>query len=88
MLPAELMGLNESKFKQFNNLIIKKSFINNLIHNVLSTYKLKKKKFNSVILNYDPKSEDLFKWYQQLVSESLGKKFKRNSSYNFYNAKR
>ena len=40
-------------------------------------YKLiKKKKFNSVILNYDPNSEDLFKWYQQLVSESLGKNSK------------
>ena len=29
-----------------------------------------------MILNYDPNSEDLFKWYQQLVSESLGKKSK------------
>ena len=40
-------------------------------------YKLiKMKKFNSVILNYDYKSDDFFKWYQQLVSESLGKKSK------------
>ena len=31
---------------------------------------------NSVILNYDEHSEDLFKWYQQLISESLGKKSK------------
>ncbi len=77
MLPAQLMGLNESKFKQFNSLIIKKKFLNNLTHNVLSTYQLiKQKKFNSVILNYDTNSEDLFKWYQQLVSESLGKKTK------------
>ncbi len=77
MLPAELMGLDEKKFKQFNNLITNKKFLNNLTHNVLSTYLLnKKKKFNSVILNYDPKSEDLFKWYQQLVSESLGKNSK------------
>mgnify|MGYP001420930954 CR=1 FL=1 len=77
MLPAELMGLKESKFKQFNNLITKKEFLNNLTHNVLSTFELiKKKKFNSVILNYDTKSEDLFKWYQQLVSESLGKNSK------------
>ncbi len=37
---------------------------------------IKKRKFNSVILNYDPYSEDLFKWYQQLVSESLGKNSK------------
>ena len=36
----------------------------------------KKKKFNSVIINYDEKSEGLFKWYQQLVAESLGKKSK------------
>ncbi len=77
MLPAQLMGLNEKKFKQFNNLIIKKNFLNGLIKNVLSTYHyIKKKKYNSVILNYDPCSEDLFKWYQQLVSESLGKNSK------------
>ena len=34
----------------------------------------KKKKFNSVIINYDEKSTNLFNWYQQLVAESLGKK--------------
>ena len=33
----------------------------------------KKKKFNSIIINYDSKSENLFNWYQQLVAESLGK---------------
>ena len=77
MLPAQLMGLNERKFKNYNNLIIKKNFLNNLIHNVLSTYQyVKAKRFNSVILNYDPKSEDFFKWYQQLISESLGKNSK------------
>ena len=32
--------------------------------------------FNSILLNYDKSSENLFKWYQQLVSESLGKKSK------------
>ena len=37
---------------------------------------LKNKKYNSVILNYDQKSEDFFLWYQQLVGESLGKKQK------------
>tara|TARA_Y100001970_G_scaffold264412_1_gene350995 strand:+ start:699 stop:1856 length:1158 start_codon:yes stop_codon:yes gene_type:complete len=77
MLPAELMGLNERKFKQYNNLIIQKKFLNNLINNTLCTYELiKKKKYNSVILNYDTKSDDFFKWYQQLVSESLGKNSK------------
>ena len=77
MLPAELMGLKEKKFKQFNNLITKKYFLNNLINNVISISDLiKNKKYNSVILNYDDGSDDLFKWYQQLVSESLGKKSK------------
>ena len=33
-------------------------------------------KNNSVILNYDEGSENLFKWYQQLTAESLGKKNK------------
>jgi glucose-6-phosphate isomerase len=77
MLPVELMGLNEKKFKQFNNLIYNKRFINNLIDNVNSTlYLLKKGKFTSIILNYDERSESFFKWYQQLIAESLGKKSK------------
>jgi len=77
MLPAQLMGLNEKKFKQFDNLIKNKKFINNLIRNVESTlYFLKRDKFNSIILNYDEGSESIFKWYQQLVAESLGKKSK------------
>ena len=33
-------------------------------------------KSNSIILNYDEKSENFFKWYQQLIAESLGKKSK------------
>jgi glucose-6-phosphate isomerase len=75
MLPAELMGLNIKKFKQINNLVKNKKFVNSLIANVDSTlYFLKKKKFNSIILNYDENSDNLFKWYQQLVAESLGKK--------------
>ena len=77
MLPAQLMGLNESKFKKYNSLIVNKKFENNLINNVINIYEFtKKKKYNSVILNYDPYSDDLFKWYQQLVSESLGKNSK------------
>ena len=75
MLPAELMGLNSNKFKQINSLIKNKRFENALLSNVAATlYYLKKKKFNSIIINYDEKSENLFKWYQQLVAESLGKK--------------
>ena len=77
MLPAELMGLNPSKFRQLNLLIKNKQFINNLISGVSSTLNyIKNKKYNSIILNYDEKSENLFKWYQQLVAESLGKKSK------------
>ena len=77
MLPAELMDLNENKFKQLNNLIKNKTFINNLVNNVSTTLNLiKGGKYTSIILNYDERSESLFKWYQQLVAESLGKKSK------------
>ncbi len=77
MLPAELMGLNSKKFRQFNALIENKKFLNALILNVGSIfYLIKKKKFNSVIINYDEKSDSFFKWYQQLIAESLGKKNK------------
>ena len=75
MVPAELMGLNEKKFKRLNYLIKNKKFINFLIENVSSIYSnIIKGKKNCVILNYDEKSSDLFYWYQQLVAESLGKK--------------
>ena len=75
MLPAELMGLNSNKFKQLNYLIKNKKFLKNLITNVQAIlFFQKKKKFNSVIINYDEKSTNLFNWYQQLVAESLGKK--------------
>ena len=75
MLPAELMGLNPKKFKQFNNLVKNKHFFNSMISNAVNILELiKAKKFNSVILNYDETSDNLLKWYQQLVAESLGKK--------------
>ena len=74
MLPAELMGLNEKKFKRFNYLINNKNFINSLIANVTSIFNyIKNGKTNLVILNYDQKSDSLFQWYQQLLAESLGK---------------
>jgi glucose-6-phosphate isomerase len=77
MLPAQLMGLDEKKFKQLNSLIINKNFIRSLVSNVSSIlYFIKKKKSNSVILNYDECSDNFFKWYQQLIAESLGKKGK------------
>ena len=74
MLPAELMGLNINNFKQLNYLIKNKSFLNALISSVSSTlFFINNKKFNSIIINYDDKSENLFNWYQQLIAESLGK---------------
>ena len=77
MLPAELMNLNENKFKQFNNLIKNKTLVKNLVNNVAATLNLiKSGKYTSVILNYDEQSGNLFKWYQQLIAESLGKKSK------------
>ena len=77
MLPAEIMGLNERKFKRFNYLINSNNFLNELIKNVSAILMyVKTKKFNSIILNYDKNSDNLFKWYQQLVAESLGKKSK------------
>ena len=77
MLPAELMNLDERKFKQFNNVIKNQNFVNNLIKNVGATLNLLKSgRYTSIILNYDEQSERLFKWYQQLIAESLGKKSK------------
>ena len=75
MLPSILMGLDDKKFKNFDNLINNKNFLNALIDSVSSTlHFVKRKKLNSIILNYDEQSEELFKWYQQLIAESLGKK--------------
>ena len=75
MLPADLMGLDAKNFRQLNNLIKNKAFLNSLVRNVEATlFFIKNKKFNSVIINYDHQSSNLFNWYQQLVAESLGKK--------------
>ena len=77
MLPAELMGLNYKNFRQLNNLIKNNFFLKALISNVEATiYFLKSKKFNSIVINYDEQSTNLFNWYQQLVAESLGKEKK------------
>ena len=77
MLPAELMGLNYKDFRQLNDLVKNKIFMKQLISNVEATiYFLKSKKFNSIVINYDEQSTNLFNWYQQLVAESLGKEKK------------
>ena len=74
MLPSELMGLKPKNFRQLNNLIKNKNYINELVQNVSNIiFYLKNKKFNSVIINYDESANNLFNWYQQLVAESLGK---------------
>ena len=74
MLPAELFGLKSENFRQLNSLVKNKSFFDSIVKNVASTIEIiKKKKHNSIILNYDPQSESLFLWYQQLIAESLGK---------------
>ena len=44
MLPAELMGLNEKKFKQLNNLVKNKRFVKSLVSNVSTTLNFVKKK--------------------------------------------
>jgi len=77
MLPAELLGLKSEKFKKFDNLIKNKNFISTLINNVDTMYKFYLSgKTNSVILNFDKSLISLLEWYQQLLSESLGKKGK------------
>jgi len=54
MLPANLMGFNPKKFRQFDNLIKNKKFLNSLVLNTGAIlYFVKKKKFNSIIINYD-----------------------------------
>ena len=73
MLPAEFMGFDPKKFRQLNNLVKNKKYLNALISNVSSSIFFQKKKFNSIIINYDRSSENLFLWYQQLIAESLGK---------------
>jgi len=77
MLPAELLGLKSEKFKKFDNLIKNKNFMSTLINNVDMMYKFHSSgKTNSVILNFDKSLISLLEWYQQLLSESLGKKSK------------
>ena len=76
MLPAQFMGFKPNNFRKFNELVKDKFFVNSLINNVSNIFYYLKNKTNSIILNYDKNSNDLFYWYQQLVAESLGKKKK------------
>jgi len=75
MLPAELMGFKSKNFRQFDNLIRNKKFLDTLISNVETIlFFVKNNKNNSIIINYDESLNSFFEWYQQLVAESLGKK--------------
>ena len=77
MLPSLIIGLKIDEFKVLEKIKKNKKFINAIINNSLQIINfLKIKKNNSVILNYDDLSNDLFYWYQQLTAESLGKKGK------------
>ena len=77
MLPAELLGLKSTNFKRFDNLIKNKNFMSTLINNVDVMHKFHSSgKTNSIILNFDRSLISLLEWYQQLLSESLGKKGK------------
>ena len=77
MLPAELLGLKSEKFKKFDKLISNKSFMSVLTNNVYMMHKFYLSgKTNSVLLNFDESSNSILEWYQQLLSESLGKKGK------------
>ncbi len=77
MLPAQLMGFKPEKFRKFNQIIKNSNFVNILVTNIANILSLiKNKKSNSIIINYDEDSNDLFRWYQQLIAESLGKKSK------------
>ena len=76
MFPAELMGFKASNFRKLNDIIKDKKFLNSLIMNTSAILNYSKKNYNSIILNYDSQANSLFEWYQQLVSESLGKQNK------------
>ncbi len=74
MLPAELMGLKPASFRQLNQIIKNKTFLNSLVNNVGSIVSLiNRKKFNCIFLNYDPDLTNFLEWYKQLMGESLGK---------------
>ena len=77
MLPAKLMSLKINNFRNLDKLISNKKFVASLINSAASIYTLNQNRINnSVLLNYESSLNDLGKWYQQLVAESLGKKGK------------
>jgi len=77
MFPAKLMNLKVNNFRNLDKLISNKKFVTSLINSVACIYTLNQNGINnSVLLNYESSLNDLGKWHQQLVAESLGKKGK------------
>ena len=77
MIPAKLISLKINNFRNLDKLISNKKFVASLINSAASIYTLNQNRINnSVLLNYESSLNDLGKWYQQLVAESLGKKGK------------
>ena len=78
MLPAKLMGLNINKFRKNLTKNIRSNKKNILLQNVAKISQIySKKSFSSIVLlNYCPELNEFLFWYQQLISESLGKKQK------------
>tara|TARA_E500000331_G_scaffold223188_1_gene213746 strand:+ start:4535 stop:5716 length:1182 start_codon:yes stop_codon:yes gene_type:complete len=74
MAPAYLMGVDIKKFRNLFTLLEGKKIQNKLIKDVSNIYHFfKKKQRINVNLVYDSDLKDLVYWYQQLISESLGK---------------
>ena len=77
MFPAALMGLKINEFRNLDQLINDRNFVENLIYNVAGIYTLNNQRIkNSVILNYDSIFflNNLGYWYQQLVYRKSGEK--------------
>ena len=77
MVPAFLFGLNINQLRDNLSVLLGRKK-NILVESVQQLSKIfLNKKFSSIILlNYSPHLNQLMQWYQQLISESLGKKGK------------
>ena len=76
MVPAYLMGINISRFREnLLNHFKNKKFLKE--SSIMLTNLLKNNKFkNLIFFNYVPKLDKFLYWNQQLIAESLGKKRK------------
>ena len=68
------MGLNPVKFKKTLPIFFKKNIRKQILFN--HSIFFSKKYRNIILFNYVPQLKDFLFWYQQLLSESLGKKQK------------